>query len=390
MLFTYYRRLCLPVILSLLLLGITGSIALADGGAPNLAYVSGAGKGISVIDVAQQAVTRTISISGDPHTVALSQDARFLYVTQPQENHLAIIAAKTGDTVCTANVQGQPGLLVVDNSSSLVYVGGTQQSGISVIDGTNCDIKRTLQTDGPAHGLALALVSASSQQNSNTGNQLWVASDNGVQIFDVNTGNQIGTVEVPGKPGYIAIPPGTTAYATSRQGGIYAIDLANHKVVPAISEGQYGPMDYDATTGEVYVPDLQHNRLLVLAPINTGFTPPKEPARTIDVGVPPVSVAITSDGQFGFVALQGGNVAMLDVPGRQVVNTIHVGGTPHFIITGLYPPALGTTPQQATVLTPLINIAAYAFVIALLVVPILLFRRYSKAQAASKEQGKQQ
>jgi len=72
---------------------------------------------------------------------------------------------------------------------------------------------------------------------------------------------------------------------------------------------------------------------------------------------------------------------MLDLPGRQLITTISVGGSPHFIITGLYPPAIGTTPQQANILGIVVNIAAYLFIIALIVVPILLFRRYAKTHS---------
>jgi DNA-binding beta-propeller fold protein YncE len=138
-------------------------------------------------------------------------------------------------------------------------------------------------------------------------------------------------------------------------------------------------MDYDATTGEIYVPDTKNDQLVVLAPVNSGFPPPHEPSRVIHLGVPPASVAITSDGLLGFVALSSGNVVMLDLPGREVITTIPVGGSPHFIITGLYPPLIGTTPQQASVWETVLNIAAYVFVAALFLIPILLFRRYTKA-----------
>lgn len=98
-------------------------------------------------------------------------------------------------------------------------------------------------------------------------------------------------------------------------------------------------MDYDAYTDQVYVPDRRNKQVDVLAPIITSTALfPREPDRTIRVGAAPQSVAITSDGQFGFIALAGGNVAMLDVPGREIINTIFVGGSPQFIITGLYPP----------------------------------------------------
>ena len=50
----------------LLLAGLFSSTAQADGGAPQLAYVAGAAQGISVIDIAQRRVTRTIVVAGNP------------------------------------------------------------------------------------------------------------------------------------------------------------------------------------------------------------------------------------------------------------------------------------------------------------------------------------
>ena len=66
---------------------------------------------------------------------------------------------------------------------------------------------------------------------------------------------------------------------------------------------------------------------------------------------------------------------MLDVPGRKITNTIAVGGTPHFIITGLNPPLLGTTPQEASTWSIIINIAAVVVILVLIVGSILLIRR---------------
>src|SRR5437660_7874307 len=84
MILKIYRLCALPIFSCLLLVALMPLSVLADGGAPNLAYVAGADRGIAVIDVAQQKVTTTISASGDPHGIFLSNDGRFLYVTQPQ------------------------------------------------------------------------------------------------------------------------------------------------------------------------------------------------------------------------------------------------------------------------------------------------------------------
>src|SRR2546426_2152460 len=86
----------------------------ADGGAPNLAYVSGTSSGVSVIDVGQAKVTKTISVAGDPHTILLSQDGGFLYVAQPAVGQVSVIRADTGRIFCTAHLPGDPSLLAID------------------------------------------------------------------------------------------------------------------------------------------------------------------------------------------------------------------------------------------------------------------------------------
>jgi DNA-binding beta-propeller fold protein YncE len=379
------RVLIFVLTLALLMLLSVPSLpsALADGGAPNLAYVSGAAAGVSVIDVAQQQVTSTIKATGDPHNILLSGDARFLYVTQPQTGQVQFIAAKTGETFCTVKVPGQPSLLAIDYGANTLFTGGNASSTVTAIDVRNCNIKHTLQVPGPVKGLALASV-ASSLSNG-TGNQLWVSAGNKLTVYDDAKWNQINSISIPGDPQYISIPAGATVYATTTQGSVIAVDLNSYKVVPLISGGQYGPMDYDAITGEVYVPDQTHNRLVVLSPVNAGFTPPREPSRTISVAGHPESVAITSDGQLGFVALASGDVAMLDIPGRETIKTIAVGGNPHFIITGLYPPVIGTTPQQANTWGIILNVLAYILVLALLIIPIVVYRRYAKVRPNREE-----
>jgi hypothetical protein len=371
------------VLLLVFLLLPTTQHAYADGGAPNLAYVAGASKGISVIDIAQQKVTSTFSLNGDPHMVYLSLDGRFLYVAQPTLDRVALLAAKTGQTVCSANVPGQPTLLAFDAGINILYAAGNNANTITEIDPTNCSIKKTLTTSGNVYGMNVAMVG--SGVSGGNGNQLWVATSTSMDVYTNN--DQIASIPIPGGPQYVTIPAGEFVYVTTRDGNVYAIDLASRRLLPALlTGGQFGPMDYDAITGQVYVPDIQHKQIDVLSPINPGTTVPQhEPDHIIRLGVAPQSIAITSDGQLAFIALQGGNVAMLDIPGRQIFNTLYVGGNPHFIITGLYPPVLGTNPQQASQLTTIINIAAYVLVIGLFIVPLLLLRRYSRSGNQKKK-----
>ena len=376
--------LLLGIALALVLLCQFSALsAHADGGAPNLAYVVGTPKGISIIDIAQGKVTGTIAVDGDPRSIFLSPDGRFLYAAQPALGRVTMLAARTGAAICSANVPGQPALLAFDTTqgANVLYAAGNGANSVRAIDPSNCNIKHTFTTGGPVYGLTVAYISS----GGSTTPQLWAAGSTSLTIFDP-TGKQLGTIPVPEGPQFLTTPPGTMVYVTTRQGSVDAIDLVTHRLATLLRGGTFGPMDYDAITGDVYVPDQQHKQLDVLTPLISGESSlPPEPNRKFNLDAAPQSIAITSDGQLGFIALSGGNVAMLDVPGRQITDTFHVGGSPHFIITGLYPPLVGTTPQQASVWGTVINVLAYVFVVALLVVPFLLFRRYSRAGAANRE-----
>ena len=307
----------------------------ADGGAPNLAYVSGTSSGVSVIDVGQAKVTKTFAVAGDPHTILLSQDGSFLYVSQPMVGQVSVIKAKTGQTLCNAHLPGEPTLLTLDTDTNTLFAAGNGAAQVNTLDPTNCVIQHTFQTTSPVYGLAVALTAGSSLSGGTT-NQLWVAGTDSLTVFDDQTGKTLGSVPLPDGPQYLSIPPGKTVYVTTRQGSVDAVDLKTREVRQILRGGIFGSMDYDAITGEVYVPDEQHDVLDVLSPVVT--TIPKEPNRIIHTENPPEAVAITSDGLLGFIALRGGSVAMLDLLGRRLVYTVTVGGTPHFIITGLYPP----------------------------------------------------
>ena len=385
-LFNIYRRVVLLLCtLTILLLLFSGTRqAQADGGAPNLAYVAGGSNGISVVDIGQQKVTSTIALGGDPHTIYLSLDGRFLYITQPTLGRVTMLAAKTGQTICSANVPGKPSLLAYDPGTNILYTAGNGAANVTALDPTNCAIKQTIKTNGPVYGLAVAVVGAGPSGGDE--NQLWVTDSTSLYVYK-HTG-LLANIPIPGGPRYISIPSGFTAYITTQQGSLYAVNLATRKLSPPLfSGGPFGPMDYNAFTGEVYVPDMQNKQVDVLSPVNPGTsTLPHEPSYTIRLGVAPQSIAITSDGQLGFIALAGGQVAMLDIPGKQIINTILVGGNPRFIITGLYPPLVGTTPQGASVWGTVINVAAYVLVIALLIVPIVIFGRYARAGAARKKE----
>src|SRR5207247_10129546 len=127
-----------------------------------------------------------------------------------------------------------------------------------------CAIKETITMSSPIYGLAVGIIGSGAPGE--TTNQLWVADTTSLNVF-VNK-KSIGSLQVPGGLQNIRIPPGFTAYVTTRQGSVYAVDLTSRTLsLPLLSGGSFGPMDYNAFTSEVYIPDMLNKQVDVLSPI---------------------------------------------------------------------------------------------------------------------------
>lgn len=349
----------------------------ADGGAPNLAYVAGGGQGISIIDIIQQKVSGTIPIAGNPTSVFLSNDGRYLYVAQTTLNKVTKLLTSTHEVVCSADVAGQPSLLTFDPGVNRLYVAGQGASNITALDANTCAIKQVISTSGPVYGMALAAIGTSGP-NGGDSNQIWFSTEKALNSFQLP--DKIESIAVSEGPQYITVPPGATVYATTRQGHVIAVSLQTREVLPSlVTGGEFGPMDYDANTQQIYVPDKKRNQIVVLNPVYYSSNLPKEPNHIINLDIQPQSVAITSDGNLAFFALANGTVAMYDIFGKQMSETFNVGGAPRFVITGLYPPAAPQTPtangQPIPVNILYILVAVAMAVLIVIVILIILARR---------------
>ena len=275
---------------------------------------------------------------------------------------------------------------------NILYAAGSGSALVTALNPTNCKILNTFEVNGPVYGLAIAFAAGSSI-NGGVSNQIWVASTDGLTIFDDQTHQMLGVVPFPDGPQYLSIPPGETVYVTTRRGSVDAVSLRTKEVRQILNGGIFGTMDYDALTGEVYVPDEQHQVLNVLSSVDLGTSAiPTEPERVIHTQGTPESVAITSDGLLGFISLREGKVAMLDLIAHRLVYTVDVGGTPHFIITGLYPPVVldiptpvsnATSSQQTTLPVMFWVTVFFASLLTIIIVtPILVWqlRRSLKAE----------
>lgn len=332
---------CCLLLGSVLLGWLAPGLARADGGAPNLAYVAGAGQGVGLVDIAQRSMARTFAVTGRPNMVLLSPDGSLLYVTRPEAGSVVALAAKTGQTICSASFPGQPALLALSADAAVLYVAGLNETALLALNARTCALEHSFQAPEPVHWLAATLSNASSGDPQT---QLWLAGTDAVSILD-DQGTQLDRIIIPGGPQYLCVPGSLTAYVATRQGSVVAVDMLTHRVITTLlSGGVFGSMDYNAVTGEIYVPDQRLQRIDVLTPVLADMAlTPREPAYTLPMHGTPQAIAITNDGQLGLVALTNGQVVMLDLPAKSTLKTVFVGGNPRFIITGAYPPA--TVPQ---------------------------------------------
>ncbi|HEY7122933.1 MAG TPA: hypothetical protein VH540_03180 [Ktedonobacterales bacterium] len=356
-----------PLLALLLALGLacmtlgTVSTAHADGGAPNLSYVSGTKDGISVIDIANQNISATIKVDGDPRGMTLSADSRYLYVAQAQKNSIAVVDAHAHQVINTLPVGAGPTAVNLDLiSTSHLWVANTGADTVTVLDP---DAGKTLATvQVGLHPTSISIATPTSGISETDGSSEVLVANHDAQSISIIGSESfkiITTVPLPNGESPIGVTvPGTggTAYVTTDKGNVYGLTLVSHQFFGPIFTGQQLHfMDYDATNGEVYVPDSLANSVTVLRPVFSGKNPPSklpsEPVRTLTIGGGPVSVAITNDGSLGLVAQQdSGNVTMIDVPGHKAVLTIHVGGTPQFLITGPFPPLVNRQSAQIIVI----------------------------------------
>src|SRR5437588_13112509 len=136
------RLLFVLLAVSTLLACQAGSPASADGGAPDLAYVAGTVPGVSVIDVVQRRVSKTLFIDGDPHTILLSSDGRFLYTTQPAQERVSVLDAASGKIQCSIPIPGRPTLLALAPFDEALYVAGNDDTHVRAIDPSTCKLQQ--------------------------------------------------------------------------------------------------------------------------------------------------------------------------------------------------------------------------------------------------------
>ncbi|HEV7128237.1 MAG TPA: YncE family protein [Ktedonobacterales bacterium] len=356
------------------LAGAPAHAVLADGGAPNVAYTVGAGRGggdLVAIDIARRQVIWRLAVGGDPRAVLLSADGRFAYIAQAAANAIAIVDASTRQLAGTIPTGQGPDALAIDSTATgFLYVANAGSDTVMAVDPGARSVVATIPVG--QRPVSIAIAGPGSGITAPNDAEMYVANSGGDTISVVSTEHSavIATLPAPGGPLAVVIPAtGGIAYVGTRAGTVLAYSLADHRLLGALLQlrgSAAGVMDYDGVTGQIYVPDAASGTLDVLRPATAGSAGapsslPAEPARTLAIAGGPAAVAITVDGAYGFVAERdAGRVAQFDVATRAILATFAVGGGPRAIITGAYPPG-GALPTGNQPIPPPAGPQAHPF-----------------------------
>lgn len=359
----------------------------ADGGAPNLAYVVVGGAkptALAIIDIAKRRLTGQIELGGDPQAVVLSVDSRFAYIPQASANSVAVVDTSARRVIAEVPAGEGPAALAADMSvTGDMFVADASGNSVTVIDLTQRRTVATIPVGRRPTSVAVAGLGSGVRDPSDAEVYVTNADSDTVSVISATTRRIIATIPVPGGPMSVLVPTSNNvAYVGTRTGMIVAIGVADHRVLGTLVRlrgSASGQMDYDAVTGEIYVPDGAGGVVEVLRPVSAtdgSAALPPEPARTLPLGGGPSAVAITFDGSYGFVAQRdSGHVVMVDVAAHHTLAIVDVGGAPRAIVTGAYPPLLD---QQSSNVA---GIAAYVlFGVVLAGIVIFAFGGYKPLQ----------
>ncbi len=296
-----------------------------------VAYIANGGFGVnsvSVIDIAAQKVTPTISVGANPWGVSVNHTGTFAYVGNPSGNQsISVINTATNMISATIPINGEAGDMLISSDDSKLYV--NDYPYITVINtSTNTIISDfTLGNYITPTGIAL----------SPDGSKLYVANGTNNDILVVNTTTHgiIADILIGYNPFGIALSPdGSRLYVPYGVRTIYPdinkndtlkiVNTANNTISAAIPVGQGADMVTLNNDGSrAYVINGFANSVSV---VNTTSY---QVVANIPVGNGPSGLSVTADGSELLVENdRDNNVSVINTATNTVTATIATGADP--------------------------------------------------------------
>ena len=319
--------------------------ATADPTGRVLGYVANNGGGVSVIDTANNSITRTVTdnAGSSPYTADVAFDGTRGYVTNLSDNTLSVIDAPTNSVDTRIPVGSKPAGVVVAPDGGHVYVTNYGDGTLSVVDVATLSVAKTINVGPSPDGVAI----------SPDGRTVYVANDvtgpTTLTVVDATTNTVTASVYTGSRPSSLAVTPdGSRLLVVNKNSeDVAVVDTASRTVLRIVTVNQvpYG-VDITADGHRAYVTNSGSDTVSVLNLQNVDNPnvsvvdgPP------IAVGDRPIGLALTPDDSKVYVTnFLAGTVSVIDTATRTVTATIPVGEKPVGV-------AVHFVPAAVTVLT---------------------------------------
>jgi YVTN family beta-propeller protein len=311
----------LPLVLSLVLVERAGGAGVVRG----TIWVANEGSDrITGIDAHTHAVVTVLHGAPAPHNVLAAPDGRTVWMTIPPLGLAAAVDADTLEIESTVATGGEPAHVVLTPEGQTALVTNAADDSLAIVDVARMKVRRRVRTGDHPHGVRV----------SPNGRLALVADMGGstVTLVDLAAAAVRASIEVGRTPVQVAFgPDGRFAYVTlNGEDAVVKIDVARRRVVGRSSVAR-GPVQLAVT------PDA---RMLVVASQGSRSRP-VDKVSLLDAGTLRLSAVLTAgagahgvtidpSGRHAYVTdVLAGDVAVIDLAARSVVDRIHVGGRPN-------------------------------------------------------------
>jgi len=196
------------------------------------AYITNFNDGtVSVIDIATNTVSATITVGSGPRGVSVSLDGTKVYITNTTQNTVSVINTATNTVSATITVGSHPQGISVSPDGTKVYVANYSNNTVSVINTANNTVSGTIAVGNGPLGAFITP----------DGTKLYVANGGSNSVSVINTVTNTVSEVIPvgsGPRGVSVSPDGTLVYVANQSDHtVSVISVATNTVSATIPVG---------------------------------------------------------------------------------------------------------------------------------------------------------
>lgn len=204
-------------------------------GGPALYVTNVRGNSVSVIDIATNEVTKTISVGRSPRGIAFSPDGATAYVTNANDDTVSLVDTTDNTVSMTVPVGQYPQGIAVTPDGTKVYVVNGKGNSLTVLNTATKQVVATIPVGNQPQAIALAP----------DGKTAYITNfqDNTVSVVNTNTDVEVGSVDLgtnKGPDGIAVTPDGKRAFVANFNNDSFSILDTN--VTPVVVIGD--PVTY--------------------------------------------------------------------------------------------------------------------------------------------------